>query len=176
MLADKELNALIKEELITRVVPQLAELGFKPFGRTNRGKLPFHYWRDLGHRIDMLDFQWDKYNRPSFVINFRPVEDERDIVRLRAEPKKYWDQLYTGYFRAGGDFKGWFTVEGLGRRFWLERTIQKLVQNVRLRIVDIDRFLNGGPPGQYIRSTGQLLKPEATPDDYFRLPSRISEE
>jgi hypothetical protein len=44
-----------------------------------------------------------------------------------------------------------------------------------VRVREIDRFLNGGPRSQYIRSTGGLLKPEMTPEDYFRLPTRLEE-
>ena len=90
MIANKELNHLIKAELLTRVTQRLLDLGFSPLGQTRREKLPLRYWRETKGRIDLLEFQWDKYNRPHFVINFRPVEHQADIARFKANPRENW--------------------------------------------------------------------------------------
>lgn len=175
----KEVNALLKAELLARVTPQLAALGFKPLLRVRHGKLPFRFWRDLGSRIDMLEFQWDKHKGPSFIINFRPVEAEADILRFRADPKGNWDELYGAHFRAthgSRRVERWFRLSIAARLFFPERGIRRVVDSVSQRVVEIDRFLNGDAASRYIRPMPSPYRLDQAPHELFRPPSRMSEE
>jgi len=153
------------------VTPLLNELGFRPFGPTRKGKLPFRYWRERGGEIDMLEFQWDKNNRPHFVFNFRPVENERDIARLRSDPRE-WLGIYRGYFRAHAGMRlaeKWFGVSPVGR-FTPDRAIRNRVDHACKRILEVDSFLRGGPPSPYLR---EIRIPYAKrPEEFFHPPSR----
>ena len=172
MLSNKELNALLKAELAARVTKRLLDQGFRPLGQVRGGKLPFRYWREASERVDMLEFQWDKYHRPSFVINFRPVEHQGDIARFKPNPRENWPHLYSAYFRAsdGGVFgERWFKIRLFARIFSPKPAITRLAEKVERRVIEIDEFLKGG---KRPRSIGEIVSYDLNdrPHEFFRPP------
>jgi hypothetical protein len=61
------LTVLLKRAIAKDFADYLIWLGFRP-EKENRGILPFR--RSGSERDDLVEVQFDKYNRPKFVINF----------------------------------------------------------------------------------------------------------
>ncbi|CAH1653282.1 hypothetical protein CHELA1G11_10614 [Hyphomicrobiales bacterium] len=153
-LTDEELKDVLLEALQNKILPHLGTLGFKPATKPKPGVFPRKYARRSTDRIDLLNFQFDKYGRASFTINFRSLENVSDIAKFRPG----WGHALYGncYFRASDSRFGakWFSLGLLGRSFLRDRILSNLILRVRDRLDDVSRFLSGGPPSPFLREGG----------------------
>ena len=73
---DKSNRGYLREELSNRFIPYLQSLGFEPDENSTkadgRSIYPFGVLvRSHGTKSDVVEIQFDKYQRPKFIINFR---------------------------------------------------------------------------------------------------------
>lgn len=151
---DKQAKRYLEDLLLEHVAPELKALGFKPTRRAGTG-FPRRYARDVGNRIDLLDFQWDKYRRPYFIINFRSVEDPDDLEKARRDPKHAW--AWNGSFRAGPSAWSprWFGQMGiLTSVLRLPWRLETEMTTIKRRLREIDAFLKGGRPSRNLGDIG----------------------
>jgi hypothetical protein len=110
--------------------------------------------------MDLIEFQWDKYQRPRFVINFQSVTGKDAIAVWEASPIDHWGHM--PYFRAYQRRRLfpliaeplWFHIGPFARRLTLDWSVRTVVDGVLVRLVQIDRVLNEGLTFQNIRKVG----------------------
>jgi hypothetical protein len=93
----------LREELKRRFYPFLAERGFRPMKRESRHFVTFH--RDAARAGHSFELQWDKYDRPHFVLNFGSAGAAAGMPQLSGRLQR----------RRGGSVRCWF---GLHRSWW----------------------------------------------------------
>lgn len=162
----ERLRAAMREQLL----PDLKQRGFA-FSPTSKAAFPTRYTRILPNRIDTIEFQWDKYGRPFFIINFRSVESRVDVERATADAKIAW--RWNGYFRASASKSGerWFGPRGFWRLASHLVDVGAIVAEARARLGEIDAFMRGGTPSRYLHDTGPGL-PADRKGDLLDTPSR----
>ena len=151
---DKELKAILIAELRAQVSPLLESLGFRVFRpRKDKTKgFPTNYYRVFPGRIDVISFQWRKYGRPAFIIDFNVIDDLSKFTSMAKEGSETW--FVAPWYRAKsnrGPFERWFHIGYLPRLFDARGTARREVQSACARIREIDAFAKSGETSAYLR-------------------------
>jgi hypothetical protein len=134
----------LKAALGLSVKPILRELGFRPF--KSKAAFPERYFRDRDSVLDVVEFQFDKYARPAFRIDFRPIEDAEDLETIAKDAEEMW-MWNTGYTASPTRRKyAWFKLTLFERLFAVEKGIDRVCRVTSERVLEIDLFLRGGEP------------------------------
>jgi hypothetical protein len=136
----REFNLALSEN-----IPETLErAGFKSVRVGKRGSLPTSWYRDRAIIIDGIIFQWDKYNWPSVVINFRSFAHPEDIENCRKNPKDIlaWDFGLSSLMKPSmfGSFKVSYSAFLFNRAL----AIGSVVEKMKISIADIDHVMMGG--------------------------------
>jgi hypothetical protein len=164
----KAAKAALQIELRETVFPLITSLGFKIVGRDKPNRFPSRYMRNRNGIVDLLEFQWEKYGMPYFIIAFRPMESAKDIARLseNSERNWYWNFGFRASSKKGRE--DWFGANRIGRMIRKGRWISAAVEGARLRVLEIDSFLRGGEPSPYLLESG--FWDELPPSEEFFSP------
>lgn len=178
----KAARDLLKRELVINAIPHLQGLGFSSPRRLREGYSGL-WLRDRGEAIDLLDFQWDKYRRPSFGINFRDVAHPDDLRVVRGAPNRAspWDFGLHASMAQGRH--RWFGPRLLFR--WapcIDREVARVGLSIRNRLTEVADFLAGGAASPYLCDSifwGDKRLPEnpppwndQAPGSSYHLPTR----
>jgi hypothetical protein len=71
MKSSKERSQLLREAIKNKFFTFLKDRGFIP---QKHSSLSYNFYRIKDQKIHLLDIQWDKYNRPRFIVNFSELE------------------------------------------------------------------------------------------------------
>jgi hypothetical protein len=163
--------------MIAELQPHLQSLGFKFVGKPSRSRFKPLWIRDRGQSLDAIEFQWDKYNDPKFVIFFRSFDDDADLAKCRDDPKLIgaWNfgAIYYGRPKSNAWFKPKFLLTLLG---FSESEIIRVVSKTKKSIDEISDFLLGGPASDSMEDSELWLDerlPDSPPpwDEYGKLGS-----
>jgi hypothetical protein len=166
--ADKAAKTALQNELRERLLPLITSLGFAIVGRDKPNRFPARYRRDRNDVVDLLEFQWDKYGGPYFIIAFRPMENAKDIGRLAVNSERnwYWNFGFRASARKGRE--KWFGAGRVRRLIEGRRWICDSVEGASLRVTEIDTFLRGGTSSPYLIESG--FWDELAPSEEFFAP------
>jgi hypothetical protein len=163
---------------LSRQIPQiLKELGFLPVRPAKKDRLPLNWHRDRANIIDALMFQWDKYNRPSLIINFRSFTHEADIALCRKDPKEIaaWDFGLRAHMKPS--VFGWFKTSYFHSLFNSDAAINAVTEKMKRSLSDIDNVMKGGTATTPMQDSSRWLDPRL-PDspppwtwEYGKIPS-----
>lgn len=97
--------------------------------------------RQRGPYIDEVDIQWEKYDRPQFMINFWTSHEERMIVAHRYVKIFTPDHLARIYPRKASWRDPWYGAPD---------STEKTVKIARARLAEMDLFLKTGAPTTHL--------------------------
>jgi len=141
-----ELQAKMKEVL----EPRLRFLNFISPGKASKDQFPALWLRDRESELDGILFQWDRYGRPSFIINFRSFSHPDDLAKCRASLRRVdpTDFGLRAYMKAAP--RGWFKPGLLDRVFRADSGIASVVDTARSRLVELSDFCTGAAPAAFL--------------------------
>ncbi len=154
LFRSRDQKELLKAEMRDVLAPTLQSLGFKFTSNNMRHSFPITWFRDNTHQIDVVQFQWDKYGRPRFVINFRPFESQDDLVICRERPNSINAEEFgfRAYMEDNREPR-WFAPDWLIGMVNPRAEFRRVVRICRDRIREIDGFFKGGAPSSYMRDS-----------------------
>jgi hypothetical protein len=140
---------ILKDTLGDVVKPVLQGLGFKPY-KSGKAKFPVRYYRELPGRIDVIDFQFDAYARPSFLVRFRSIDDPDDLTLIVENPDAMWD--WNAYYHLNPSHRprGWHRVGLITRWIAPAWGAKRVADRLGSLIPAMDAFLKGGPPTRHV--------------------------
>ena len=164
LVPDKMAKRLLIEKLSGIVPTKLCSAGFVAANKSRTG-FSTSWLRDRHVVIDMLEFQWDTLERPSFIINFRQVDHPNDIAAVRKAPKMaqpgdfglrlYMKQSPFGWFKPRLFFRSSWTIDG---------EMRYVTENVVKGLDEVVNFFDGGPATRFMQDSPNWLDPRL-PDD-----------
>jgi hypothetical protein len=145
-------------ELRTRAQPVLRRAGFQVFGREKNEKFSPRYWRRRGGSIDLIEFQWSKYQRPQFIINFNSLPADSKALLNSSDKSKVW--AWDSSYRASRaqDREKWFGIGFGSRLLGSRRRYAAEIDATIDRIADIDRFLIEGRKSPYLLELASVAR------------------
>jgi hypothetical protein len=173
----KSLIERLRYRMIAELQPHLQSLGFKFVGKPSKSRFKPLWIRDRGKVLDAIEFQWDKYNDPKFVIVFRSFDDETDLAKCRADPKSIgaWNfgTIVYGKPKSNAWFKPRFILCLLG---FSESEIRNVVLRAKQSVGEVSDFLLGGPASDSMEDSELWLDerlPNSPPpwDEFGKLAS-----
>lgn len=174
----KSLRSIMVREVQQRLTEVFLEKGFSPvplrpeeLNSEMKTAFPLgRLKRKRGNKLDVVEFQFDKYRRPRFVINFGIVPEEgitypwgvnveQDVARLVPDvhveqdvatpvwPDDY--RLYSSTFRMR-----WFKLGLLSAKN--EKAISRLVDKAIALSGEINNWFESGTVGKHMRQSPPL--------------------
>lgn len=158
---EKDIKAALVLSMQAHLRTHLLDLGFYPISPRRTRRFNLKWMRDRGTEIDAIEFQWDAYGRPSFIINFRSFNHPDDLATCRSNPKSInaWDFGCRAYMEPSPF--GWFRVRFRDRIFGLDRAISKIVRSAIQRLTEASNFLLGHPPTDFLQDSELWLDDRA---------------
>lgn len=174
MAVDKSKRAHLRVELSQRFIPYLQSLGFqadedsgKPDTRSTH---PFGaFVRKHGSTADVIDIQFDKYQRPRFIINFsrrppRVIEDGWTIGPRNARLPRL-TEFGAERFRWAESFRltprarsaRWFTVRTFFGLRSPKTSSKAVVDRLMNLFPQVEAWFNDGSLGDHIQALEMLV-------------------
>jgi hypothetical protein len=183
IFSDVSLKLEIHRQLVQVIGNFLISLGYKPTKRRHDNIMPPLWFKDVGSRIDVIEFMWETYKRPSFVINFRSYANIDDLESLRKNASKInVNEFYFMAFMTEDTHKS-FRIGVFKRFFYVKKGISCVLNSCRLRIIEVYNFFQYGNSSTYFSESIQWqlvdnmkisgeLERYKHPDSLYYLPPR----
>ena len=153
------IRAEFAKDLKLELSPFIKELGFVVPGPEKKDRLPVKWYRDRGDTIDSICFQWDKYYRPSLVINFRSFNHPDDLSVCRDNPQSInAEDFGLRAHMKPGPF-GWFQPSLL--RCWInpKMAFEPVIQELKRSLADVSSVMKGGKASTPMQDSNEWLDP-----------------
>lgn len=162
--SSSELKGFLIKEMRSVLTPQLETMGFRRQRAPKRGGFPTRYYRIEAGVVDSLWFQWDKYGRPAFIINFNIIEHLDTLSTFPKKGSERWfdESRYRAQVNRG--FIGrWFKIGLLGRMLCPRAVAKSVIQKASARLNDINAYMLNGVPTAYLTDMRTLGRARPRP-------------
>jgi hypothetical protein len=152
----KFVRSTIHTQMRQKILPTLTYWGFRPVRKIDVGKdrdgFPHKFFRSRDGRVDVVEFRWHKYGNPNFGIEFSMIDDHSYDGGLPADSDKRWFSC-PNYFvtRRKTDWYVGFGIGIIASRLHMRYFIDKVMIDAKLRLTEMEAFMNKGPSNIYIR-------------------------